>query len=177
MGSTMYEAMSCDPETRRWVRALEATNAAIASVCMAVAGVLLTALIAIFGWLVFGRYVLNNTPTWVEQAALMIVVWVTFLGAAVGVARGSHLSIEFIRDMMPARLREVLRLVTDVAMAGFGAIMAWQGVVMAMSGARRVVPMIGISESWRAVPVAACGGLIVLFACSAIVVRFSGRKA
>jgi TRAP-type C4-dicarboxylate transport system permease small subunit len=177
MDSTMHEATFSDPDTPRWVRALKAVNAAIASVCMAAAGVLLTALIAIFGWLVFGRYVLNNTPTWVEQASLMIVVWVTFLGAAVGVARGSHLSIEFIRDMMPKGPREALRLVTDIAMAAFGAIMAWQGVIMAMTGARRIVPMIGISESWRAVPVALCGGLIVLFACSAIVLRFAGRKA
>ena len=36
-------------------------------------------LLATFGWLVFGRYVLNVTPTWVEQLALVLVGYITFL--------------------------------------------------------------------------------------------------
>ncbi len=52
--------------------------------CLIIAGILLVLLIILFGWLVFGRYVLNDTPTWVEQASLLIVVYITFL------ARISH---------------------------------------------------------------------------------------
>ena len=33
----------------------------------------LVILVVTFGWLVFGRYVLNVTPTWVEQVALLLV--------------------------------------------------------------------------------------------------------
>jgi len=32
-------------------------------------GVALVVLTVMFGWLVFGRYVLNATPTWVEQVS------------------------------------------------------------------------------------------------------------
>ena len=35
--------------------------------------VALVVLTVIFGWLVFGRYVLNATPTWVEQVSLLLV--------------------------------------------------------------------------------------------------------
>ena len=95
---------------------------------MLVSGVMMVILIAIFGWLVFGRYVLNDTPTWVEQVALLLIVWITFLGASVGVWRSSHLSIDFIREAMPARPRRALRLATDLLLAVFGGFMAWFGV-------------------------------------------------
>ncbi len=65
---------------------------AVASACMAIAGVMMVTLIVIFGWLVFGRYVLNDTPTWVEQTSLLLVAWITFLGAAVGAWRSSSAS-------------------------------------------------------------------------------------
>ena len=43
-----------------------------------ITGVALVVMTAIFGWLVFGRYVLNSTPTWVEQVSLLLVVYIGF---------------------------------------------------------------------------------------------------
>ena len=37
----------------------------------------LVVLIVTFGWLVLGRYVLNATPTWVEQLALVLIVYMS----------------------------------------------------------------------------------------------------
>ncbi|MBM7069798.1 TRAP transporter small permease [Actibacterium sp. 188UL27-1] len=135
----------------------------LAKLSMGVASVLMVILIAIFGWLVFGRYVLNNTPTWVEQAALLIVVWIAFLGAAVGVRRGTHLSVEFFRDALPPRLRAGMVTFASLALLFFGVVMAWQGYVMFDRTVRRDIPLLGISEGWRAVPVSLSGVLIVLF--------------
>lgn len=132
--------------------------------CMLVAGTLLVILVAIFGWLVFGRYILNSTPTWVEQWSLIIVAYVTFLGAAVGIRRGTHLSIDFVREAMPDRARATLHFLSDAMLIVFGAFMAWQGWLLVATNLNRVVPLINISESWRAAPVMVCGILIVLFA-------------
>ena len=110
---------------------------AVASLAMAIAALLLVILIVIFGWLVFGRYVLNATPTWVEQLALLIVVWIAFLGAAVGVRRKTHLSVDFIRDALKPRPRKALTVFATLALLFFGAVMAWQGYVMWERTARR----------------------------------------
>ncbi|MFC3119645.1 TRAP transporter small permease [Jhaorihella thermophila] len=56
----------------------------IADLCRVLTGVALVVLTVIFGWLVFGRYVLNATPAWVEQVSLLLVMTIAFLGAAVG---------------------------------------------------------------------------------------------
>lgn len=135
----------------------------IASLAMAFASVLMVTLIVIFGWLVYGRYVVNATPTWVEQAALLIVVWIAFLGAAVGIRRKTHLSVDFIREAMPPAWRRLCILFAVLALLFFGAVMAWQGYVMYERTARRVIPLLGISEGWRAVPVSLSGAMIALF--------------
>ena len=146
----------------------------VAALCMLIAGVMMVSLIAIFGWLVFGRYVLNDTPTWVEQASLLLVVWITFLGAGVGVWRNTHLSIEFVRDTFPDRARRVLSTIADAALAVFGGYMAWYGTSLALGTSGRIIPMLGIAESWRAAPLAVCGGLIVVFALVGLMIRLAG---
>ncbi|WP_417721802.1 TRAP transporter small permease [Salipiger sp.] len=135
----------------------------IAALCVAAAGTGLVVLIAIFGWLVWGRYVMNDTPTWVEQLALMLVVWITFLGAAAGVWTQSHLSIDFVREMFPEYIAMPLRWLSLLGMLIFGFYLGWQGAVLAGSTWARVVPMLGVSEGVRAMPMAICGVLTVIF--------------
>lgn len=144
--------------------------------CMAAASVALVVLIAIFGWLVYGRYVLNDTPTWVEQVSLLLVVYITFLGAAVGVWRNNHLSIEFIREALPQRPRLAARTISDVIVLVFGAFMAWQGGQLVLGNLDRPIPMLDISESWRAAPLSLCGVLMVVFAGFRLIERFAGME-
>lgn len=128
-----------------------------------IASVMMVTLIVIFGWLVYGRYILNATPTWVEQAALLLIVWITFLGAAVGVRRGTHLAVDFIREAAPGPVRRSGLLLCAAALLFFGVMLAWQGYVMFERTARRDIPLLGISEGWRAVPVIIGGAMIALY--------------
>lgn len=148
----------------------------IASLCILIAGTLLVALIAIFGWLVFGRYVLNNTPTWVEQASLVLVVYITCLGAAAGVRHHIHLNIDFIRESFPGPIRSLMHHLADVFILSFGGFMAFQGWNLVITNLNRAIPMIGLSESWRAAPLVICGVLIMLFAAADITQRLMTRK-
>ncbi|PMR79979.1 TRAP transporter small permease [Halomonas urumqiensis] len=146
----------------------------IASLCLILSGVLLVFLIASFGWLVFGRYVLNNTPTWVEQSSLLIVVYITCLGAASGVRANTHLSIDFIREGMPVPLRTFFRYLADSVVLIFGGFMAYEGSGLVMTNLERAIPMIGMSESWRAMPLVICGSLVVVFSLANIIDRICG---
>lgn len=147
----------------------------IEAACTALAGAAMVALVGVMGWLVFGRYVLNDTPTWVEQLSLLLVVWITFLGAAVGVRRGAHLSVDLAREALPPRPRAAARVAAEAAVAGFGALMAWQGVTLARRGLGREVPMLEVSEAWRSAPLAICGALVTLFAGARIVALLRGE--
>ena len=67
--------------------------------------VLMTVMVA---WGVFGRYVLNDTPTWVEAGSLFLMSWFILLGAAVGVRESDHLGFEVGLVMSPPPLRAAL---------------------------------------------------------------------
>jgi len=54
-----------DQDLPNFLRWMEASLDGIAAICRLLTGVSLVTLTVIFGWLVFGRYVLNATPTWV----------------------------------------------------------------------------------------------------------------
>ena len=135
----------------------------VAYTCLIVAGVQLVTLILIFGWLVWGRYVMNDTPTWVEQLSLLLVVWITFLGAGAGVWYKSHLSIDFVREMFPSILRVPMRWLAVIGVMVFGGFLAWQGYTLALKTWPRIIPMLGINEGWRAMPMAISGALTVVF--------------
>lgn len=167
-----YSDQLCDQDAETNPKApLDRALDGIAHLCIIVAGVLMVFLIITFGWLVFGRYVLNDSPTWVEQSSLVIVVYITCLGAAAGVRNNSHLSIDFIREGLPALPREIMRYISDLFVTCFGVFMAWQGWHLVMENLSRPIPMIGFSESWRAAPLVICGVLMVLFSCVNIVQR------
>ena len=137
---------------------------ALSGLCLLVACAALVVLVAIFGWLVFGRYVLNDTPTWVEQLALLLVITITFLGSATLVHEDRHLGVTFLRDALPRRARLTVRLVGDVALALFGAVMAVVcSELVAFAWGNRL-PMLGLPEGVRSLPAVACGALIALFA-------------
>lgn len=140
----------------------------LAGICVTVAGVGLVTLIVIFGGLVWGRYLMNDTATSGERLALILVVWITFLGAAAGVRTQSHLSIDVVREMMPPALRVPLHWLVLAGMLVFG-------VVLAESLWPRRVPMLGITEGIRALPVAICGALTAVFTLYQAVALATGR--
>lgn len=142
---------------------LEAVAARLSQLCLAAASVALVVLVASFGWLVFGRYVLNSTPTWVEQLALLLICYITFLGAAVGVHEDTHLGVTLFRDALPDGLNAAVRLLGDLALMIFGGLMLISSVELVQFGWPTRLPMLNLPEGVRSLPAAICGGLVALF--------------
>jgi TRAP-type C4-dicarboxylate transport system permease small subunit len=141
----------------------EAALDKIAYVCRVITGVALVFMTLIFGWLVFGRYVLNDTPTWVEQASLLIVMTIAFLGSAVGIHENTHLSVSILRSAVPSKVRTFLVVLADLLLAGFGLLMMVQGAKLTAFKWGSLIPLIQLPEGLRSLPLTIGGGLILLF--------------
>ena len=148
---------------------------ALATLCRVVTGIALVVLTAIFGWLVFGRYVLNATPTWVEQASLLLVMTIAFLGAAVGVHENTHLSVGTFRDIAPGPVRTAFVVATDLLLAAFGSLMLVYGAQLTLFKWGSTIPLIRLPEGLRSLPLTIGGGLIVLFAFGHLLRLATGR--
>ena len=128
------------------------------------AGAALVGLVAMMGWMVFGRYVLNDTPTWVERAATLSILCIALPVAAVGVRERFHLSVLGFRELLPLQVQRWIAVGCDTLVGLFGLAMmvhSWQLVEMVWNFR---IPLLGISQGWTYVPLMVCGGLITLFA-------------
>lgn len=141
-----------------------------------VTGIAMVVMTAIFGWLVFGRYVLNATPTWVEQYSLLLVVYIGFLGASVGVHQKTHLGVSVFREMSPRPIRRAFDFLTHCILIGFGILMTVYGYKLTVFKWSAEIPLIQISEGWRSLPIIVSGVLIFLYSVGHLIHFFSNRR-
>jgi TRAP-type C4-dicarboxylate transport system permease small subunit len=148
----------------------------LARACMwlGIAGIV--ALICAVSWQVFGRYVLNNTPTWAESLALMLVLYVTMLGTAVGVRDAGHIGLESLLVLAPEGLRLKMEYLIHALVLLFGVAMAWNCGYLAVSVWSYRLPTLWISEGWKYVPAAVAGVLIILFSIEHLIALAQGRE-
>ena len=144
----------------------------LSGLCIFFASIALVVLIVTFGWLVFGRYVLNSTPTWVEQLALLLICYIAYLGAAAGVHEQSHLGVTLFRDMLGTTVSNLLKLINDVILAVVGVVMMIACMELFGFGWVTLLPMLDIPESFRTLSALLCGGLVFIFAGTRAVLRF-----
>lgn len=138
--------------------------------------VALVVLTVIFGWLVFGRYVLNATPTWVEQVSLLLIVYIGFLGASVGIHKKTHLGVSVFREISPRPVQRIFELMSHVIMTGFGLVMVVYGYKLTLFRWPTEIPLIHVTEGLRAIPIMLSGICIVLFSIGHLIHFFNGTS-
>jgi TRAP-type C4-dicarboxylate transport system permease small subunit len=78
----------------------------------------------------FTRYVLNNSLAWTEEIARYLLMWVTFIGSAVAMRRGTHIAVEVAHMFLPAPAVRVLNFLIDVTVLCFLALLCWFGIAI-----------------------------------------------
>jgi TRAP-type C4-dicarboxylate transport system permease small subunit len=127
----------------------------------AVGLVLMTVFVA---WQVFGRKVLNDTPTWTEPAALLLMSWFILLGGAVGVREGDHMGFEIGLHYAPKPLRFAMKAITHLLIFVFAIYMTIYGWQLTASTWSAKMAGIAIPQGMDYLPLVGGGVLIALFA-------------
>lgn len=119
---------------------------------------------AVIGWQVFGRFVLNDSPSWAEQLALVLMIWYVFFAAAAGVREGFHIRIVAVQSALPPAGRRVLRLAAHaiVGLSGI-ALVIWGGELVARTWSH-VIPTLGLPRGVAYLPLPLSGALMAFFA-------------
>ncbi len=73
------------------------------------------------------RYLLGISFDWFEEGGRYIGIFVTFLGASIGVRRGIHFSMELLLNSLPMRHARVLRVLIALFSSFCFAMVAWFG--------------------------------------------------
>ncbi len=144
------------------------------SLMLAVAGLMV--LIGCVQYQVVGRYVFNDTPTWAEAVALLLVLYITALGLAVGVRDAGHIGMDSIVSLLPERLRLKLEILIHVLVGVFGALMAYNGYLWAALKWDDQKPLLPIPSSMDYVPLIIAGVLVVLFTIEHVIALIQGKE-
>ncbi|HSB72931.1 MAG TPA: TRAP transporter small permease [Candidatus Methylomirabilis sp.] len=99
---------------------------------------------------------------WTDEVTRVAVVWVTFLGSAVGIRRNSHFVIDLFVRLLPAKAERWARRGIWVAVTLSVLVLVGIGWQLAEIGLQRVYPITRISQTWAwaAVPL----GAMLMFA-------------
>jgi len=144
------------------------------SLMLAVAGLIV--LIACVQYQVIGRYVFNDTPTWAEALALLLVLYITALGVAVGVRDAGHIGMDSIISLLPESMRLKLEIVIHILVGIFGALMAYNGGLWMVLKWNDQKPMLAVPSGLDYLPLVIAGVLVVLFTIEHVIALVQGKE-
>lgn len=138
-------------------------------------GLIMAALVAIVLWGVFARFVLRDPSWWSEEAARLLLIWLTMLGAAAASASRDHLGVDYFVNLLHPDARRLLELTGEFVVVAFSAaVLVYGGSVLVVETLRanQLAPALGViglkmGYAYLAVPLGGLG--LILFSVVRIV--------
>lgn len=155
---------------------LSDTSAHISTAAKWLSGFGLLVMTGIIGMQVFARYVLNDSPAWAEQAALLLMIWYVFIAAAAGIREGFHIRIAVFADNLPKRLRRFVRVLAQLVVVAFGIAMVIYGIELTQETWRHVIPTLGIPRGFAYLPIALSGAMITGFSIEQLIAEIRTKE-
>ena len=136
----------------------------LANVTVAVAGISIVGMAAVEAWQVFARYVMNDSPSWTEPVALLLMSTAMMFGAAAGVRANRHFGFFLLVEHASPPIRKVLQTVPKLIATCIGLMLALWGTDMMIDAWD--YPMAGapLPQGMVFLPMCTGGALIALFA-------------
>jgi len=151
-----------------WGDAMERVNKYLNRFLEYVIALLLTIIVTLVLLQVILRF-FGSSFTWIEELSRYLFVWSVFLGTALGIQKGAHLSVEMIVVWLSPRSREKWRAVVTIVLMLFFITLGYYAMKVYPLWTRKVsaamkVPM---SSVFLALPVSIA--IILLFLASRLI--------
>jgi len=135
----------------------------ISGIALFISAFCIVAMTAIITYQVVARYFFNASPAWSERLSLLLLGYLVFFGAAVGVHEKFHIRIDAIRNAMPARIAKSFDLIAHFAVACAGIVMVIAGLQLTTTLWAFDIPSLGLPRGLALLPIPISGALITLF--------------
>ena len=132
--------------------------------CMVVAGFCLVAITVMIPWGVFTRYVLEDAASWPEPMAVLMMIWFSFLSAALCYRENLHIGVAVIPMMLKGPARNAIGWVIEIGMMGTNLFMFWWGIKLVETTFHQSIaefPGFSVGVSYLPVPIG--GAITALF--------------
>lgn len=111
------------------------------------------------------RYVLTQPLHWSEELARYLFVWLSILGATLGLQKQGHFGLDIIFRMLPKQAKRCMGFLIHLLMGTVVLVILVQGITLVQKTVHQESPAMGISMGWAyaCLPVGAALMAIHLF--------------
>lgn len=74
---------------------------------------------------VFNRFVLNRSISWSEEFQIYCHVWIVFLAIPIAYRYGAHMSMDSLRNLLPARIARIFDFLIELLWIWFALSLTW----------------------------------------------------
>jgi TRAP-type C4-dicarboxylate transport system permease small subunit len=142
----------------RYVQAMDVLH----RLCMVVAGLCLVIITIIIPWGVFTRYVLEYGSSWPEPMAVLLMIWFSFLAAALCYRENLHIAVNILPSLLRGTPRLLVGWTIEILMAATNVFMLVWGTRLVQTTWYQAIadfPVVSVGISYLPVPI---GGAIML---------------
>jgi TRAP-type C4-dicarboxylate transport system permease small subunit len=151
---------------------------ALYALCVCIAGTALVLISAVIPWAVFTRYVLNSAASWPEPTAVLLMIVLTFFGAAACYRAGLHMRMSFFVSLLPPRWQRVTTLVVELLMAVIALFMVnWGARLVAETWQNSIPDFPSLSVGVTYLPIPLGGAILFLFVIERVAIGRPGGIA
>ncbi len=116
---------------------------------------------------VFFRYVVGSPIAWTEEVGALSLIWLSFIGAAIGVRRGTHFAIHLLAEQSGPTIVVGLRLMVASLCSLTGAILLYYGWGLTVANSGSVTPALGLSLAVQYASAVVGGFLMICYSIGA----------
>ena len=139
--------------------------------CVVIAGTALVLISAVIPWAVYTRYVLNRAASWPEPMAVLLMIVLTFFGAAACYRAGLHMRVSFFVSLLPGRMQRAIALFVELLMAAIALFMVDWGIkLVAATWQNSIADFPALSVGLTYLPIPVGGAILLLFVFERLVI-------
>ncbi len=112
---------------------------------------------------------------WVEEIGEYSLAWLTFIGAAIGIRRGTHFAVHIFTDKFSPRVRRGVKVGHAVLLVGFGALLAVYGWQVSELNSQSYSPALDLNLRWLYLSSVVGGLLMVIYSAASAVDAWRGQ--
>ncbi len=124
----------------------------------------LLGIVLVQSWQVFGRYLLNDSPSWTEPLALLLMNTTMMCAAALGVRSHAHFRFSLLSERLSPLAQRVLNGLALVIAVALGLLLAIGGAILFWSDRDVLLAGTLLPEGARYLPLVLGGALMAGFA-------------
>ena len=136
----------------------------LATVATALSAFGLAGMVAVQGWQVVARYLLNDSPSWTEPLTLVLLSTTLSFGAAAGVHARSHFAFPLFVALLPQALQRALARLSAALIVGIGGLLAVGGAQLLLDGLAVRMAGAPLPQGITFLPLCLGGALMAVFA-------------